>query len=240
MDTNENPNKNVDPASPANDKASAVDDILRDIMNPDGTFNKEFSDLFSRYLGGSVSEMALADLSDRTDEKRPRTRVEFEQPAPRREPDPQQQPAAQRVNEKLPPDVREIYDREARSAARPEFTNEGTVRYPSMGVGASEERVVYDADWEEKAKREAARREKVRRENMLRGDSAYARSFRFSSAEEGYRPPNVNAAYIDPLDDSRDVSIFTNRRPERRQGPNDEDEREGGSFFRKVFPSSRK
>lgn len=238
MDGNDIPKKAVDPAASAG--TDSVDDILRDIMKPDGTFNEEFSELFSRYLGGSVSDLPLSDLSDRTGEARPRMRVEYEQPAPVREAAPAQ-PAAQRLNEKLPPNVREVYERETRSAVRPEFTNEGTVRYPSMGVGASEERVVFDADWEERAKKEAARREKIRRENMLKGDSTYVRSFRFSSAEDAYyRQPNVNSAYIDPLDDSGDVSIFTDRRPERRPRQDVSDERDGNSFFKKVFPKSEK
>ena len=238
MDGNEIPKKAVDPAGNAGGKTDSVDDILKDIMREDGTFNEEFSELFSRYLGGSVEDIRRMALADRADEARPRIRVEYEQPAPRREA-PQPSPVERRLSEKLPPEVRETYDREARSAVRPEFTNDGKVRYPSMGVGDSEERVVFDADWEEKAKKEAARREKIRRENMLRGDSAYVRSFRFSSAEEGYRPPNVNAAYIDPLDDSGDVSYFTDRRPEKRTRQDEADESDGASFFRKVFPKSK-
>ena len=39
-----------------------------------------------------------------------------------------------------------VYSAAASQAQRPEFTANGGVRYPSMGVGDSEERVVYDAE----------------------------------------------------------------------------------------------
>lgn len=220
--------------------ADSVDDILRDIMKPDGTFNEDFSELFSRYLGGSVEDLRLTDLSDRRGEPAAGTRVEYA--SDRREigsEAPVVRDTAERISQKLPPEARASYERETRSAVRPEFTNEGTVRYPSMGIGASEERVVYDADWEERAKQEALRREKIRRENMLKGDSPYVRDFRFSSADERYNRPNVNAAFIDPLDDSKDVPLFSSQTSASRQ-TRQENGQEDGPFFRKGSPKSKR
>ena len=239
----------------------SVDEILRDIMKEDGTFNDDFNELFSRYLGGSADDLRVTDLSDRTQDEPIGSRVEFSEETGRafRE----EKNTERRISEKLSPQVREIYSEAVYSSAQPEFTNEGTVKYPSMGVGESEERVVYDAEWEERAKKEAQRREQIRRENMLRGDSAYGRSFRFSGADERSPKPYVNNAYIDPQDDSQDVPLFQRRQPvnqtsqprhaahgrqvvqprqqtvPQKEEASEQEETEKSSFFRRVFPKSK-
>lgn len=183
----------------------SVDDILSEILGDEGGFNEEFTELYAKYLGGSGSRMADAlsvDLSDRTGELRTRPRVEYEDPDLVIPPKPD---TTKRIIDRLPESMREVYSAAERQVQRPEFTSGGEVRYPSMGVGESEERVVFDADWEERAKEEAAKREAIRRDNMLRGDSAYVRSF-----VTGGRSAPVNSAYIDPLSDigEEDIGYF--------------------------------
>ena len=227
---------------PPGSDAMTVDEILRDIMREDGSFNDSFNDLFSRYLGGSAPDPRESELFDRTGEARPRTRVEYtdERAGESRYASDRTPGTADRISEKLSPDVREMYSRETQSAIRPAFTHEGTVKYPSMGVGESEERVVFDAEWEAKAKKEAARLEKVRRENMLKGDSANTRSFRFSSADESYGRPNINPSYIDPLDDSRDVPLYSSRSGSDGQGYRQSGGRNDSSFFPEGFSESQR
>lgn len=181
-----------------------VDDILDQIMGEDGGFNDEFTELYAKYLGGSALEIADAlnvDLSDRTGESRTHTRVEYEDPDLAFRP---KVDMTKRITDRLPENMRDIYAAAEKQVQRPEFTSGGEVKYPSMGVGESEERVVFDADWEETARQEAAKREAIRRDNMLRGDSVYARSFVSGGrpmADGGVPRPAVNPAYIDPLSD---------------------------------------
>lgn len=187
----------------------SVDEILKDIMGEDGGFNDEFTEMYAKYLGGSavnIADTLAFDLSDRSDEPQSTPRVEYEDPdlKPRPKPD-----MTRRITDRLPVYAKEAYVAAERQAQRPEFTSGGEVRYPSMGVGESEERVVFDADWEEKAKEEAARREAIKRDNMLRGDSAYARSF-VAGGRPMTGPVSVNPAYIDPLSDD-DIKQFEPR-----------------------------
>ncbi len=195
--------------NPVINDAESVDDILAAILNPDGSFNDEFNGLLKKYVGGDSEGTVLpvVDISDRRDETPVVfTRVEYEEQeeisfeAPVKD-------VNERIEEKIPEEMRTVFAQASAEAQRPEFTSTGDVRYPTMGVGAAEERVVFDADWEETAKKEAARLERVRRDRMLRGDSAYARSFDSPAA---YMPGRMyyvdNSApaseYIDPL--SRD------------------------------------
>lgn len=200
------------------DSEESVDDILADILNPDGSFNDEFNGLFARYAGGSqAGGIAInVDISDRSGESRSRASVAdaFTEDSAERAAVAggdisfaREASVDARIAGKIPGGVRTVYEEASAEAQRPEFTSTGDVRYPTMGVGASEERVVYDADWEEKARLEAARLERVRQDRMLRGDSAYARTFvaggMFMSQRNPYvDAPSANSAYIDPL--SRD------------------------------------
>ncbi|MBR3768773.1 MAG: hypothetical protein IKL10_11130 [Clostridia bacterium] len=187
----------------------SVDDILAGILNPDGTFNDDFNGLFAKYVGGGVNTAPVpdVDLSDRSDESIPKERIEYDSgefiPSV-------ESTADERIAEKIPQNIRNIYNDASSDAQRPEFTSTGDVRYPTMGVGASEQRVVFDADWEEKAKQEAARLERVRQDRMLRGDSAYARTFVAGGMYMPQRNPYVNVPdtnplYVDPL--SRDADF---------------------------------
>lgn len=191
------------------DERESVDDILAEILNNDGSFNRDFSSRFSAYLGEDASEYASAvsyDLSDRRGENAARHRVEYESPEyikPHIKED-EYDRTERRLEEKLPESVRNAYYNAEGDAMRPEFTAAGGVKYPSMGTGASEQRVVFDADWEERARKEAARMQRVREDRMLRGDSAYMRSFVASgrSFEESYVP---SSPYVDPLSDDDDI-----------------------------------
>ena len=194
-------------SSPLEEKMNeSVDDILNDILGEDGGVNDEFTEMYAKYLGGdalNIADTLTLDLSDRSDEPQSASRVEYEDPdlKPRPKPD-----LTKRITARMPAYAQEAYVAAERQAQRPEFTSGGEVRYPSMGVGESEERVVFDADWEERAKEEAAKREAIKRDNMLRGDSLYARSF-VAGGRPMNGPVSVNPAYIDPLSDD-DLKMF--------------------------------
>lgn len=176
-------------------QSESVDDILAEIMG-DGGFNDDFTGLYARYLGGGRAHETFAA------ENEVRQRVEYEAPPESRDISPSKKVG---FEEKLPEGMRVVYDAAEEEARRPEFTSAGEVRYPTMGSGEAEERVVYDASWEEQAKKDAAKREARRRDAALMGDSAYVRSFvsggmpmanRGSTAE---KRPAVNPRFIDPL-----------------------------------------
>ena len=222
----------------------SVDEILDQIMGKDGGFNSEFTELYAKYLGGRVSDMTEAlgrDLSDRSDEIHPVSEIKYEDPDLKYRP---KTNPSDKIAERIPENMREAYITAERQAQRPEFTSQGEVRYPSMGVGEAEERVVFDADWELKAKQEAAEREAHRRENMLRGDSAYARSFVAGGRPIGgmSRSVPVNPAYIDPLTDDdfryfeESYSVSNKKREkslEETFGRADEENEKKGGLFRR-------
>lgn len=200
-------------STPDKDTEESVDEILASILNKDGSFNDEFNGLFKKYLAGSDTDdkpvSVNVDISDRRGEETENRHVEYEAVSPEQNEGPS---IDSRIEAKMPDEVRGIYAEAANEAQRPEFTATGNVKYPTMGVGDSEERVVYDAEWEEKAKQEAARLERVRQDRMLRGDSTYVRSFVTRGAHHPVykspfvdQPSGVNSAYIDPLSDDDDM-----------------------------------
>lgn len=215
-----------------NGSEQSVDDILAEILNKDGSFREDFNDRFSAYLGESASQFTASvntDLSDRRGEMPVGQRVEFEEPSlPGAAKPDEREELERRVNSQLPENVREVYEETSRNAKRPGFSPNGSVLYPTLGSGASGERVVYDADWEEKAKSEAARIRRVREDRMLRGDSAYVRSFVNPN-------PNVSGSgslYIDPLSEEKDTDSPEYLRGSRNEGLN--------SFFLSGPPVSQR
>ena len=227
-----NDDSNVGKAPDGRSQEETVDEILAEILNKDGSFNKEFGDLLTKYLGDDAAHVASLrgiDLSDRADEPRYRQRVEYEDPGVRSAYGPRpDRDFERRIEQKMPEDVRYMYNEAAANAQRPEFTSSGDVRYPAMGVGASEERVVYDAEWEERARQEAARLQRVREDRMLRGDSTYVRSFVANGMP--MRGPG-RSPYIDPLsadEDFDDPYRYEQRRQEDRQ-----------SFFQEGPPAAK-
>lgn len=194
------------------DGEESVDDILAEILNADGTFNEDFNGLFAKYVVGVNPRSAVqnVDISDRSDEYTAgNAKVTYDSGefVSSREKN-----TDERIEEKIPDSVREVYSEASSQAQRPEFTSTGDVKYPTMGVGASEQRVVFDADWEETAKKEAARLERVRQDRLLRGDSTYARTFvaggMYMPRKNPYvNSPGANPLYIDPL--SRDEDFDT-------------------------------
>lgn len=236
--------KNTDFAASSDAASESAEEILAGIIGKDGTFNEEFNGLFERYLGSNFVEpvrsvqtpavpaqtvkttTGVRDYSNEIGE-----RVEYESPEYVSQ---QGKTHQDSFEEKLPVNVRSVYSNMASQAQNPEFTSQGTVKYPTMGVGEAEERVVFDADWEEKAKKEAARLERVRQDNMLRGDSAYARSFYSGGVPMSSRVPtvqkrpNINPAYIDPLSDDTDGNISFAK-------PVINEEKEKKSFFQEGF-----
>lgn len=213
-------------------REETVDEILSGILKKDGSFNDEFGALLTKYLGDDAAHVASLrgiDLSDRIDEPHYRQRVEYEEPGLR---DPYGGPDRtidRRIEEKMPEDVRYMYSEAAANAQRPEFTSSGNVRYPAMGIGASEERVVYDAEWEERARQEAARLQRVREDRMLRGDSTYVRSFVANGRP--MRGGAIRSPYIDPLSADED---FDN--PYRYEQKKQEDRQ---SFFQEGPPVTK-
>jgi len=181
----------------AEEAQQSVDDILAEILNSDGTFNDDFNSLLAKYIGVPQQEIAVpkVDISDRSDEEILRERAAFDSPDICSG---TEKSVDERIEDKMPEDIREIYAEASSDAQRPEFTSTGDVRYPTMGIGASEQRVVFDADWEEKARQEAARLERVRRDRMLRGDSAYARTFVAGGRYMSQRNPFIDALSDDP------------------------------------------
>ena len=194
-----------------NDNTETVDDILAEILNNDGTFKDEFNSLLAKYIGVAQQDIVVpkVDISDRSDEDNPREKAVFDSPDVKYD---IEKSVDERIAEKLPEAIREMYSEASSDAQRPEFTSTGDVKYPTMGIGEAEQRVVFDADWEEKAKEEAARLERVRQDRMLRGDSAYARTFvaggMYMSQRNRYvNAPSSGSLYIDPL--SRDEDFET-------------------------------
>ncbi|MBR0509655.1 MAG: hypothetical protein IJJ85_06015 [Clostridia bacterium] len=113
------------------------------------------------------------------------------------------------------------------AAPQPTFMPGGGVVYPDTGVGEAKQRVVYDADWEARARREAARREQQRRENLLRGDSAYARELNTQGGRDAGGKTPVNPAYIDPIAEKTERNMPERNTAENRfdfQDPDDLDE----------------
>ena len=191
----------------------SVDDILAGILNSDGTFNEEFNGLLKKYVGGDspVIIAPASDISDRRDEPvvTAASRVEYEENQDISFAAEAAKSIDERIEEKLPEIARDLFAKASAEAQRPEFTSTGDVKYPAMGIGESEERVVFDADWEETARKEAARLERVRQDRMLRGDSMYARSFAPAGAHSSRKNPYIdapeqNSAYIDPVSDDDD------------------------------------
>lgn len=98
--------------------------------------------------------------------------------------------AGNKTNESSPSGVREIYNADAgERVQRPAFTSDGSVLYPSRGVGESGERVIFDADWESQAQEEAGKIEEIRRSGVLTGETSYSRTFRFSGSDVPETPP---------------------------------------------------
>lgn len=228
-------------AAPAKNagQAESVDDILAEIMNGDGTFNDAFNERFSQYIGESASQYTSVintELSDRRGEARARQRIEYEDPTVRRKHFTDDNTRTdRRLEAKLPESVRQIYSEAQDEAQRPEFMPGGAVKYPSMGIGAAEERVVFDAEWEEKAKKEAARIKRVREDRMLRGDSTYVRSFVAGGRTLGGKTERVSAnkSLIDPLSDSSEMSA-----PEYSRGGARNEENK--SFFQAGPPARQR
>ncbi len=196
------------PTAAGNGRVSddTVDEILAE-MYGSGKFtnNEDFSGLYSKYLGDSTGRTP--------DGYEPKTRVEYEAPAEKSN----THSSKAYSDDVIPENVRDVYNSTQDEARRPEFTSSGSVKYPSMGQGASEERVVFDEEWEEQAKRDAAAREDRRRNNALMGDSTYARAFVSGGvpmANRGTTAPKTparNLRFVDPLSDSAPAQKTTTR-----------------------------
>lgn len=205
--------KGISGAVAAADEAHEIDNIINDILGADGSYKPDFSEMLSKYHGDASPEISdgMSGIG------RPHRDYAAEADAAMAA----EKAADSRISKKVSSDVRATYSRETENALRPEFTPDGNVRYPSYGVGESEQRVVYDADWEVQAKEEAARMEKLRRGNMLRGDSDYAGKFRFSGAENRPAPKKTSySGLIDPLSDESDPGtreIYSSDAPDKAE-----------------------
>lgn len=233
----------------------SVDDILAQFGGSD-TYGRDFSEMAAKYLGSDavITDPALfSDISDRSGENYKKERVVFDDPEVAPPPPPENVSA--KIIERLTPRMREIYASVEHDAQSPGFTSGGEVIYPSMGVGASEERVVFDADWEDKAKQEAAERESFRRESMPHSGSDYTRGFvtggKTMDSHTGYgvRKPLGETTLIDPLSDDRELDRAAAMKPvparktalnrTERKEPEMDSTEEKKSFFQEGFPAEK-
>ena len=169
--------------------ARNVDDIVDGIIDQGGAYSTEYDNMYTRYVEDDSADGPLygearpagsfphRDYSAEADEAMSGERA-----------------TDSRISRKMAPSIRETYDREVADSQRPEFGMDGSVRYPSYGVGESGERVVFDADWENQAKEEANRFDSFMRGGPLRADPSLARQFQFTGAaapprSRGSMPP---------------------------------------------------
>ena len=159
--------------------AANVDDILSEIIGGDGSYSPGYHRMFSKYDARSAAST--------TEEATGRDGGAF----PRRDYGAEADAAIaagkkveESISRKIAPSVRGAVARESQDTPRPEFTVDGSVRYPTRGVGESGERVVYDADWEEEAREEAARISQRVGGAPQSASAAPAGQFRFTGAEE--------------------------------------------------------
>jgi|GEM_PF-950428 len=236
--------KGINSAVSKADKAREVDDILNEILGSDGSYKADFSEMFTKYNGSASPD--LTDIMPSAGLRRRDYSAEADEAMKA------EKAIDSRISKKVPSQVRKTYDRETETAVRPEFTPDGSVRYPSYGVGESEQRVVFDADWEDQAKEEAKRIEKLRRSNMLRGDSQYARDFQFTRAQKYASSRTPYPELIDPLEEDLDPGTrevysadggASSRFIDPLSGQSDDRESEDKqkkSFFREGFSVKQK
>lgn len=159
--------------------AANVDDILSEILGGNGDYSSEYSSMISKYKTDPAESPDAPAASGGAFPRRNYTEEADEALAAKRR-------AEERISRKMAPSVRGTVQREGQETVRPEFTYDGSVRYPTYGVGESGERVVYDADWEDRAKEEAARIGGFH-PAAPRQENSYAGQFRFTGAEEAPR-----------------------------------------------------
>ena len=169
----------------AADAVGAVDDILEEIMHGVGGYSADFSDMYSKY-----NEHGDGEQEDPYNGKLPvHAFPRRNYSAEAEEAMAAEKAADDRITRKMAPSVRDVFVRETQEAVRPEFSPDGRVNYPSFGVGESEERVVFDADWENQAKEEAARIDQFRRGVSMRPEPGYPRgTFQFTGADDPIVP----------------------------------------------------
>ncbi len=149
-----------------------VDDIIGEIIGGTGDYSSDYTDMFSKYN----AEYAPDDNTGVF----PRRDYSAEADAAVAN----QRAMEKRIARKMAPSVRGAVSMQTPEAVHPEFAYDGSVVYPSQGVGESGERVVFDADWEDQAKEEAAKRGKYYRDEPQRQPPPYANEFHFSRADE--------------------------------------------------------
>lgn len=196
----------------------SVDDILSGILNPDGTFNEAYNNLFAKYMGIEENSEAPAgfDLSDRSSD------IDAEFISGLKENDSNNdtyRATEESIVSKLGPNSG-AYVKQVNEERKPTFTSGGDVRYPSIGSGASEERIVYDADWENKAKQEAERLKRYSETNPYTEQKS--RSFVAGGEDlsrNSYRPviEQSSSPFVDPISEDDDFDRYWARQYEQNQ-----------------------
>ena len=173
--------------------AANVDDILGEIMDRDGMYSSGYEDMISKYgaIPGEAPPEPQPSAPRRSALGRTFPRRDYNAEAD--EAVAAQRRAEQRVNRKMAPSVRGTVAQEGQDLMRPEFTYDGSVRYPSYGIGESGERVIYDADWEDQAKQEASKISRTHGGEPIQPDRAQPSPFRFTGAEEPLKRKTAEA-----------------------------------------------
>ncbi len=155
-----------------------VDDIIGEIIGGTGDYSSEYTDMFSKYNAEDAEIDTAGGFPRRDYSAEADAAIAGEKEMERR------------IARKMAPSVRGTVGEangvpmDGPEYVRPEFGYDGSVLYPTEGVGESGERVVFDADWENQAKEEAAKRAHYYRNDPHFQPPPYMNEFQFSSANE--------------------------------------------------------
>jgi len=194
----------------------SVDDILAGIINSDGSFNSEYNGLFARYMGLEEAPDAKSadDIGDLKVDSVSGIQVEYESGLSTDVEDLIDQSISGKMGANS-----EAYESQIASERKPAFTAGGNVRYPSIGSGASEERVVFDSDWEGKAKEEADRAKRYYQNNPY-VDRPTNNGFVAGGQDlsrQSYRPviEQSTSPFVDPISEDADFERYWARQYEQ-------------------------
>lgn len=209
----------------------SVDDILSDILNSDGTFNENYNNLFAKYMGAEINSGSASayDISDHTTDGVTGFIPGYESSVVD---DSLYYDTEKNIRKKLGANT-EAYDNQINAEKRPLYTSNGNVRYPSIGSGASEERVVYDAEWEKSAKFEQEKLQRYYEQNPYKEQvsGCYAAGG-VELSRNSYRPviEQPTSPFVDPISEDDDFDRYWERQYEQNQKK---------SFFQEGLRSNR-
>lgn len=178
------------------EKTEDVDDILGEINEKSG--ESGFHQMMHKYLGDDAAQEDVPDTGRIFRRHIDEELYSHVSASPDRA-------GKDKPQETASSDVRELYNADPFTyTPRPTFTSDGSVLYPSRGVGETGERVIFDADWESQAQEEAGKIEEIRRSGILTGETSHSRTFRFSGSDV---PETPRAAVREDEASARDISL---------------------------------